>query len=277
MQKTGTPRSPLTALAPAAGRTASTGAASPGKALRMPVPAGSPDGLQIILTERNCHVDETFRLHAQEKLGKIGKFDGKVTRVDVEVSREPNPRLADVASRVELTVSSRGPVIRAEASAGDPVVALDLAWQKLQVSLRRSHQRRVNHTLRRGPASAGGAGGRRAGRKGSAPEGAVSLPEDAAAAMPDVSALLDLPVVADDDSHTEHQRWMQDGDGPFLLREKTHTASPMTLDQALYEMELVGHDFFLFVDAGSGQPSVLYRRRGYSYGLIRLERPADPA
>ena len=60
------------------------------------------------------------------------------------------------------------------------------------------------------------------------------------------------------------------GDGPMVVREKTHTAAPMTLDQALYEMELVGHDFYLFVDKESDHPSVVYRRRGYDYGVIRL-------
>jgi hypothetical protein len=56
-----------------------------------------------------------------------------------------------------------------------------------------------------------------------------------------------------------------------VVREKTHVAAPMTLDQALYEMELVGHDFFLFVDKESERPSVVYRRRGYDYGVITLD------
>ena len=61
------------------------------------------------------------------------------------------------------------------------------------------------------------------------------------------------------------------GDGPLVVREKTHPADPMTLDQALYEMELVGHDFYLFVDKESERPAVVYRRRGYDYGVISLE------
>ena len=61
------------------------------------------------------------------------------------------------------------------------------------------------------------------------------------------------------------------GEGPMVVREKTHSAAPMTLDQALYEMELVGHDFFLFVDKETEMASVVYRRRGYDYGVIRLE------
>jgi hypothetical protein len=55
-----------------------------------------------------------------------------------------------------------------------------------------------------------------------------------------------------------------------VVREKTHRAQPMTLDQALYEMELVGHDFYLFMDSDSDCPAVVYRRRGYDYGVIRL-------
>ena len=67
------------------------------------------------------------------------------------------------------------------------------------------------------------------------------------------------------------------GDGPLVVREKSHPPSPMTLDQALYEMELVGHDFYLFVDKESERPSVVYRRRGYDYGVISLDlgAPAD--
>ena len=60
------------------------------------------------------------------------------------------------------------------------------------------------------------------------------------------------------------------GEGPLIVREKTHVAAPMTLDQALNEMELVGHDFYLFVDADTKLPSVVYRRHAYDYGVIHL-------
>jgi Sigma 54 modulation/S30EA ribosomal protein C terminus len=62
-----------------------------------------------------------------------------------------------------------------------------------------------------------------------------------------------------------------EGEGPLVVREKLHQANPMGLDQALYEMELVGHDFYLFVDSDTKLPSVVYRRRGYDYGVIRLD------
>ena len=61
------------------------------------------------------------------------------------------------------------------------------------------------------------------------------------------------------------------GDGPLVVREKTFPATPITAEQALYEMELVGHDFYLFVDKESDKPSVVYRRKGYDYGLISLD------
>jgi hypothetical protein len=65
------------------------------------------------------------------------------------------------------------------------------------------------------------------------------------------------------------------GEGPLVVREKTHAAAPMALDQALYEMELVGHDFYLYLDSDTGEPAVVYRRHGYDYGVIHLK--ADPS
>ena len=63
--------------------------------------------------------------------------------------------------------------------------------------------------------------------------------------------------------------------GPLVVREKAHDATPMTLDDALHRMELVGHDFYLFCDAENGLPSVVYRRRGYTYGVLRLRAPEE--
>jgi hypothetical protein len=55
-----------------------------------------------------------------------------------------------------------------------------------------------------------------------------------------------------------------------VVRTKEHPAEPMTVDDALFQMELVGHDFYLYLDKDSGRPSVVYRRRGYDYGVISL-------
>jgi ribosomal subunit interface protein len=205
--------------------------------------------VDIVVKGRHTEVSERFRRHVAEKLSKIEKFDPKAIRVDVEVSREHNPRLSDRCERVELTCVSRGPVIRAEASADDTYAALDIAYGRLESRLRRAADRRRVHHGNRTPVSVSAA------TAALAVDGTGQVDSAEEAVAPAVSQ--DSPIEVD-------------GDGPLVVRVKTHQASPMTLDQALYEMELVGHDFFLFVDAASSQPSVVYRRRGYDYGVIRL-------
>lgn len=198
------------------------------------------DRVDIVVKGRHTEVADRFRGHAQDKLAKVVKLDGKVSRIDVEVCEEHNPRLADQRSRVELTCRTRGPVVRAEACAPDPYAALDLASTRLEARLRKAADRRRIHHGIRTPVSVATA---------TASLNGAATPAPAAE-----------PVEVDDDTDN----------GPLLVREKDHPGDPMTLDQALFAMELVGHDFFLFVDADRGVPSVVYRRRGYDYGVIRL-------
>ncbi len=204
--------------------------------------------MEIVVKARHTEVSEKFRQHATEKLSKLQKLDEKLISLDVEVSKERNPRMADVSDRVEITWRTRGPVIRAEAAAGDPYAALDLACTKLEVRLRKSADRRRVHHGVRTPVSVAAATAGLEAQNGK---------QAATTAVVDEFAEY-VPADAGEDA------------GPFLVREKTHTAVPMTLDQALYEMELVGHDFYLFVEAESQTPCVVYRRRGYDYGVIRL-------
>jgi ribosomal subunit interface protein len=196
--------------------------------------------VDIVVKGRRMEVSDRFRTHAVEKLIKVEKLDPGMQRVDVEVSKEPNPRLADRAYRVELTCRSRGPVIRAEAAAEDKLAALDLAMGRLESRLRRASDRRRDR--KKHVKAVGGTGA------GSGDGQPVADRPDADGADP----------------------WAVQDEGPMVVREKTHEAEPMSLDQALYEMELVGHDFFLFVDAASNHPSVVYRRHAYHYGVIRL-------
>ncbi len=228
--------------------------------------------MEIVVKGRHTEVPDRFRQHAVEKLAKVSKLDHKVISIDVEVSKEHNPRLADHSERIELTIHTRGPVIRAEASADDPYAALDAACAKLEARLRRAADRRRVHHGGKTPASVRSHPGpsvEGAGRNGSGP-------------LPEVAAVATLPVGATDEATGEvapgssatAASLAEDGvvaEGPMVIREKVHAASPMTLDQALYEMELVGHDFYLFVDAESRRPSVVYRRRAYDYGVIRLD------
>jgi ribosomal subunit interface protein len=199
--------------------------------------------MDVVVTGRHCELSERFRDHVADKLGKLEKHDHRIMRVQVEVENERNPRQADRAVRIELTAYSKGPVIRAEAAAVDKMGALDLAVDKMAAQMRRANDRRA-----------------RSHRKGAAGGDAPTLTE------PDALDRLDGEVV----SERKVGPITVTGEGPLVVREKTHAARPMTLEQALYEMELVGHDFYLYVDAETRLPSVVYRRRGYDYGVIAL-------
>lgn len=207
--------------------------------------------MDIVVTGRHCEIKEGFRSHVADKLARLEKHDHRIMRVHVEVDCEPNPRQHDQAVHVELTAFSKGPVIRAEAAAEDKMGALDLAVDKMASQMRRAADRRRVHRGGKTPVSVGQA---LAGLDdGSAYDGATTGVVD-----PEPLERRVGPITVT-------------GDGPLVVREKTHPAAPMTLDQALYEMELVGHDFYLFVDKESERPAVVYRRRGYDYGVISLE------
>ena len=196
--------------------------------------------MDIVVKGRNVEVPEHFRVHVQDKLALSERLDPRVYHVDVELFHEKNPRQSAVCQRVEITVRGKGPVVRAEATADTFYAARDAATQKLEGRLRRSHdRRRVHHGLRT-PASAG--------------EFASSL-----------TAVLEEPEVEETPSAAE-----VDQTASLIVRDKTHQTSPMTTEEALHEMELVGHDFYLFCDKENGLPSVVYRRHGYDYGVIRL-------
>jgi ribosomal subunit interface protein len=218
--------------------------------------------VEIVVTGRHVDVAERFRQHAQEKLSKMEKFDHKVIRLEVEISKERNPRQADLCDRVELTCRSKGPVIRAEASSHNPYAALDLACTKLEHRLRRlADRRRVHHGLRT-PRSV---------RTNAAPPEQDLAAVPGTEAEPAFAAVSGSPIIVAADTTAA---LIDSGDGeaePLIVREKQHRADPMTLDQALFEMELVGHDFYLFCDKETELPSVVYRRHAYDYGVIRLE------
>ena len=204
--------------------------------------------MDVVVKGRHCEVSDRFRQHVEEKLAKLEKLNHRVIRVDVEVSKERNPRMSDRAVRVELTMKSRGPVMRAEAAAEDKMAALDMAVDRLQTRMRKAADRRRIHHGTRTPVSVAQA---------TASNGVAPVETEMTEVDPTGEHKVGPLTVV--------------GDGPLVVREKTHRAAPMTLDQALYEMELVGHDFFLFIDKENDQPSVVYRRRGYDYGVIRLE------
>ncbi len=230
--------------------------------------------MEIVVVGRHTEIKDRFRRHVEDKLAKVEKFAQDIQRIDVVVTYERNPRQADHAERVEVTVRGKGPVVRAEAAASDRYGALDLVQERLLERLRRMRDRakdRRKRPMKLVPESQ--------------PEIPLTTfePEESQAAAGEVSG--GAPAEANgyvngysEDEAPELPRPEVDGDAveiqlgasPVVIREKVHSAKPMTIDEALYQMELVGHDFYLFIDAESGQPSAAYRRRGWTYGVIRL-------
>jgi ribosomal subunit interface protein len=196
--------------------------------------------MDVVVHGRNVEVPEHFRIHVTEKLVKVERYDQKIIRADVELHHERNRRQNGSCQHIEITCRTRGPVVRSEACAEDFYKALDAASDRLERRFRQAADRRRVHHGRRTPTSLAAATAR----------SAVTVQEAPSA-------------VTDEDDEID--------DGPGrVVREKEHPAKPMTVDQALFEMELVGHDFYLFSDVDTGRPSVVYRRRAYDYGLIRL-------
>ncbi|EID55273.1 ribosome hibernation-promoting factor, HPF/YfiA family [Saccharomonospora xinjiangensis] len=224
--------------------------------------------MDIVIKGRNVEVPEHYRVHVADKLARLERYDRKVIRYEVELFHEPNRRQAKNCQRVEITGKGKGPIVRAEARAGDFYAALDCAINKLESRLRRMHDRRRVHYGRRAPASLAEATA--AGVPNTAGEGrgrtATAVLEAPAEPVIDggvTAGGLEVPGPRWDDGVTPSQPGR-------VVREKQHPAEPMTIDDALYQMELVGHDFYLFNDSETGKPSVVYRRKGFDYGVIRL-------
>ena len=199
---------------------------------------------EVVVKGRNVEVPEHFRLYVSEKLSRLERFDRTIYLFDVELDHERNRRQRKNCQHVEITARGRGPVVRGEACADSFYAALESAVCKLESRLRRSKDRRKIHYGDKTPVSLAEA------------TAIDTLPATSAALADDASQVDGLPG--------------EDHEPGRIVRTKEHPAKPMTVDDALYEMELVGHDFFLFHDKQSDKPCVVYRRHAYDYGLIRL-------
>ena len=209
--------------------------------------------MEIVVTGRHTQISDRFRAHLDDKLAKIPQLAPRVQRVDVVVSHEPNKRQAKACDRVEITCHVKGPIVRSEACLDDKYAALDVALDKLMERLRRAQDRRRVHRGRRAPESVA----------------------QATARIPEEDGLSDQDHAPDEGY--DGDRFGEQGNSPIEVREKVHATTPMGLDQAVREMELVGHDFYLYFDEETNQPSVVYRRRGWSYGVIHLDVDHDGA
>ena len=204
-------------------------------------PAPAPHA-EVVVKGRNVEIPDHFRIYVSEKLARLERFDRTIYLFDVELDHERNRRQRKNCQHVEITARGRGPVVRGEACADSFYAALESAVCKLENRLRRSKDRRKVHYGDKTP---------------------VSLAQAAKVSAPEAF----LPSAGDESDNHDGVELHEPGQ---IVRTKEHPAKPMTVDDALYEMELVGHDFFLFHDKESDRPCVVYRRHAYDYGLIRL-------
>jgi ribosomal subunit interface protein len=200
---------------------------------------------EVVVKGRNVEVPDHFRIYVSEKLSRLERFDRTIYLFDVELDHERNRRQRKNCQHVEITARGRGPVVRGEACADSFYAALESAVCKLESRLRRSKDRRKVHYGDKTP---------------------VSLAQATAAIDP----LADTPQDTADESLQPDGVAVDDHEPGRIVRTKDHPATPMTVDDALSQMELVGHDFFLFHDKETDKPCVVYRRHAYDYGLIRL-------
>ncbi len=201
----------------------------------------------VVVKGRNVEVPDHFRIHVAGKLSRLERFDPSIHLFDVELFHERNRRQRKSCQRVEITARGKGPVARAEACADSFYAALESAVEKLESRLRRSKDRRRVHYGEKTP---------------------LSVAEATATLMDD--ALVGANGSAAHDHRSDEPEPGEYAGPGHIVRTKVHSATPMSVDDALYQMELVGHDFFLFHDRETDRPSVVYRRHAFDYGLIRL-------
>ena len=202
--------------------------------------AAAPNA-EVVFEGRNVEIPDHYRAYVASKLARLERFDRSIHLFDVELKHEPNRRQRKSCQRVEITARGRGPVSRSEATADSFYAAFEAAGHNRETRLRRVKDRRMVHYGDKTP---------------------VSLAIATAVVLPPSSGLSEPPPAEYEST--------PDREPGRVVRTKEHAAIPMTVDDALYEMELVGHDFFLFHDKQTERPSVVYRRHAYDYGLIRL-------
>jgi ribosomal subunit interface protein len=213
-------------------------------------PAEPTLNAEVVFKGRNVEIPDHYRIYVSQKLARLERFDRSIYLFDVELKHAPNRRQRKSCQRVEITARGRGPVSRAEACANSFYAAFESAVDKLENRLRRVKDRRKVHYGDKTP---------------------VSLAAATAAAPQQGNAFSTEPAEPHQHDGEDLDREVREDRAPGrVVRTKEHQAKPMTVDDALYEMELVGHDFFLFYDKQTERPSVVYRRHAYDYGLISL-------
>lgn len=208
--------------------------------------------MEIQISARNLTVSDRFREYVQDRAHKVENLTHRVESLVIKVTRHDH-KSTGLEDQVELTVIEPGHVVRAEAHAPDKFAAFDIALNKLAERLRRASDK---HKVHRGQH-----------RQHSISEMTAHDFEELDVKPVEADVLLGRIAQAD----AEEAKVNDFGDSPVVIRRKQFKGEPMTVDDALYHMELVGHDFYLFFDSETKKPSVVYRRKGWNYGLITLD------
>ena len=199
--------------------------------------------MDVVVTGRHCTISPELKELVHDRIVTVERLRDRVIRVEVEFSATDGTKNPSDAVEVQITLRSRGPVVRAEAKANDKTIAFEQAFDRLKVQLRKAADRRKTHRGLR-----------------------TAIFTEETATVP----VLEEPETESEESTYEVAGLVVNGDGPLVVREKEFETVPLSLAQALDEMELVGHDFFLYQDSATGKPSVVYRRKAYNYGVIHL-------
>ncbi|MGH9033320.1 MAG: ribosome hibernation-promoting factor, HPF/YfiA family [Acidimicrobiia bacterium] len=195
--------------------------------------------MDIVVRGRNRRVPPRLQGIAREKLAKINRFTHDAGRIEVDFSELRNHRAGD-NQVCEVTVHLKRHFVKAHAAAREPEAALDLVIDKVEHQVARIKDKRV---ARSHP------------RRGAARRGLTPLPE---AVVRDGEPAL----IPDDEDEDEEE------EGPRIVKTKQFAIKPMTPEEAALQMDLLGHDFFLFTNAENGHAALLYRRRDGDLGLI---------
>jgi ribosomal subunit interface protein len=197
--------------------------------------------MDIVVVGKHGSIDARLRSLTVEKVERVNKFANDVRRIEVDYAHHPTRR-ADDSHTCEILVHVRQHLVKGSAAAADYLVALDRALDKVEQQMRRLHERRV---------------GRRNGTR--ARDGARAAANGAGALVADDRG----PETAADETAVD-----EDAHARALVKTKQFSVKPMDVEEATLQMELLGHDFFLFTNAESGVASVIYRRRDGRLGLI---------
>ncbi len=193
--------------------------------------------MDIVVRGKNRPVSSRLDAVAREKVSRIAKFTHDAGRVEVDFAEQQHRRASE-SQLCEITVHLKKHFVKAHACAPEPEAALDLAVDKVGHQVARIKEKRVSrsHPRRRDNGNGNGNG-----------NGAV-----------DDDALADGILELVEEEHVDAR----------IVRTKQFTAKPMDPGEAALQLQLLGHDFYLFTNSETGRAAVLYRRHDGDLGLI---------